>query len=374
MWLEELKQAANINILSCTQVQIIEERSIGFTYEDIRKIHNLSCDAALVTCLVRTSQCKFWEPGYPGGNDTYLSLLDAIKFKSLIIEAANDANCVPTTIAISIAYSLRKERIQKAISILQDIRCNGLISHLDDLCYPSDSWLYHIKQDNGFKIVTPQELDIARRLYCDTIAIHNFFSAFESLLQLKDPRLLLNMDETMCNTKKKLKIIVPQNIKNPLIIKPAQIPHITGVLTVTAFGQYLKPMVILSNKKTLRNLENLESRVFLCSTTSGWMNAECFFIYSIHLIREISLYRISLPSNIRDESILLILDGHISRCNFYALLLLHLSLLHHYESCSLKLLLMLYIKAVLLRTSYPDFVKQVYFHWISKNLWKVHML
>ena len=62
-----------------------------------------------------------------------------------------------------------------------------------------------MKQNVDLKIVSPQELDIARRLYCDISVIHNFFPSFNSILMVKDPRLLLNMDETMYNMKKSSK-------------------------------------------------------------------------------------------------------------------------------------------------------------------------
>lgn len=52
------------------------------------------------------------------------------------------------------------------------------------------------------------------------------------------------------------------------------------------------------------------------------MNHDIFFIWCLLFVCEISVYRLSLPENLRHETILLILDGHKSRGNYYAAKLL----------------------------------------------------
>ena len=56
------------------------------------------------------------------------------------------------------------------------------------------------------------------------------------------------MDETSLSSKKRLKVISQKN-KLPLLIEQPKIPHITGVITVSASGKYFKPVIILPNKK-----------------------------------------------------------------------------------------------------------------------------
>lgn len=72
------------------------------------------------------------------------------------------------------------------------------------------------------------------------------------------------------------------------------------------------------NKRTKRNIEELISECLLASTKSGWMNKDCFVLYSICFCVQISQYRLKLLLNIRNDPILLIVDGHPSRRNFLA--------------------------------------------------------
>ena len=54
------------------------------------------------------------------------------------------------------------------------------------------------------------------------------------------------------------------------------------------------------------------------------MTKNIFIYYCILLVRQISHYRLNLPEGIRDERILLLVDGHPSRYNFRAALILYL--------------------------------------------------
>lgn len=116
---------------------------------------------------------------------------------------------------------------------------------------------------------------------------------------------------------KKLKVLVP-NQKLPLVVSPPVFPHITAVITVCAAGNCMDPLIILPNKRTKRNIEELISECLLASTESGWMNKDCFVLYSICFCAQISQYRLKLPQNIRNDPILLIIDGHPSRRNYLA--------------------------------------------------------
>lgn len=54
------------------------------------------------------------------------------------------------------------------------------------------------------------------------------------------------------------------------------------------------------------------------------MTKKAFLYYSLIFISNISIYRLNLNEKIRNEPILLILDGHASHVNFYAAYLLYL--------------------------------------------------
>lgn len=79
--LNELIWASRNGILSEKQFDIFEKRSKGWTYSSIVSDFKLSGDHAVITCLTRTAQGKFWYPVYIGGNDDYLCDIDKIYFK-----------------------------------------------------------------------------------------------------------------------------------------------------------------------------------------------------------------------------------------------------------------------------------------------------
>ena len=95
----------------------------------------------------------------------------------------------------------------------------------------------------------------------------------------------------------------------------------TACVTINASGGYFKPLVILKNKKTMKGLESF-TRIHFSSSSTGWMNRRIFFWWCLIFITEVSYYRLTLPAEIRDKTILLILDGHSSRLSFYPMLLL----------------------------------------------------
>ena len=88
-------------------------------------------------------------------------------------------------------------------------------------------------------------MDQARRFSCDTESIQKLFN--ENLeLFYRDFRLIFNMDETMIDSKKKLKVILPDKIL-PLVVSPPVFPHITAIITICAAGNCFEPLILLPN-------------------------------------------------------------------------------------------------------------------------------
>lgn len=137
----------------------------------------------------------------------------------------------------------------------------------------------------------------------------------------RDPRLIFNMDETSISAKKRFKVLTLQG-KIPLCCEQAKFPHLTGCVTIGAAGATFKPLLILPNKATIAGLEQLVDRVHISSTSSGWMNKNIFLLYCILFVADTLLYRLSLPKELRNARILLIVDGHKSRINYKAAILL----------------------------------------------------
>lgn len=320
--MNELKLYAFANIISDMQYNILYERAAyGRSYDALIKFYELSCPNVLITCLTRTVQGRRWEKGMGGGGQTYLSDVDYAKFQTIAMNAADDCSCITTATAITIAYKLKKIRRKKAEFILQNLHLPSLCSHLEDVEPPCKTWVKNACIALDLKVVRPQELDIMRRTCCDIVAVENFFSNFLVLLN-RDPHLLLNMDETMLSGKRKLKVIC-RDKGIPLKTTKVQPPHISGAVTVSASGHLFDTFYILPNKKTLRNLESIED-AFLTSSVSGYMNKRLFIIYALFMCSQIQMYRMTLSPALREEPILLILDGHGSRINFTAALIFYI--------------------------------------------------
>ena len=110
----------------------------------------------------------------------------------------------------------------------------------------------------------------------------------------------------------------------PLIPEAIKVPHLTGCVTFTASGYVFELLIILPNKKTLRTLDQYAGLAFFASYAAGWNTMNIFEYYALLLVCQLSQYRMTLPKNLRNERILLLLDGHPSRFTFKACLILYL--------------------------------------------------
>ena len=91
----------------------------------------------------------------------------------------------------------------------------------------------------------------------------------------------------------------------------------TACVTVSASGYVMKPMIILKNKKTMKGLEEVKNLAYFATSPAGWMNKKLFTYWGLIFLAEITTYRLTLPRNLRDQRILLIVDGHKSRANYF---------------------------------------------------------
>ena len=314
--LEELRDLAAREVLSHQQVDVLLARRNKVSYEQIQRQFGLSGATALVHCLVRTASARWWTSGMSGGTDGYLAAPDEARFRDMVQSACDEVNCITSHVALSLALQLQKERISRARRILVGIGCERLLSHLPDPESPSRSWLNGVCSDLKIRICRAQELELARRLFCDRDTIIQWFLQFGTLFD-RPLELLFNMDETYLTSKRILHCLCPDD-RQPLISSLPVTPHITGVVTIHGGGRRIRPMVVLPKKKTLSTLEGFTNYVYLGSSTSGWMTKNLFRFYALTFVSELSLLKLSLPAHLRDEPVLLFLDGHPSRWDFRA--------------------------------------------------------
>jgi hypothetical protein len=131
------------------------------------------------------------------------------------------------------------------------------------------------------------------------------------------------MDETSIDSKKHFKVLCEDG-RLPISCKYTHPPHMTACCCFNAAGTTFRPFIILPSKKTTSGIEEFTGVANFGSTASGWMTKNMFTIWVFFFLSELSLYRLSLPENLRHEKVLLILDGHLSRANLSAMWLLYL--------------------------------------------------
>ena len=319
---EELAQYVTAGTLSKSQFDILRLKLCGASYEHILAQKLASGPCALSHCLRRTCLCLYWCPGLKTGPDPYLCAPDTEKFRELVCEACDDVNCVTTCRALHLAFDLRRERLRRAAKLLLSAGCDRLADGLGDPIPPSRPWLNTVCSNLEIHLCRAQELEAARRIYCDFDAVTQWFVHFSDLFQ-RDPLLLFNMDETQLTTKKHLRVLCPEG-QRPLVTAPPVSPHITAAVTVNAAGYRVRPLIILPNKKTTKTLEGFTHRAYFSSSSSGWMTKNLFRYYAMCFVAELSLIRLQYPKRLREEPVLLFVDGHPSRWDFKACLILWL--------------------------------------------------
>jgi hypothetical protein len=98
---------------------------------------------------------------------------------------------------------------------------------------------------------------------------------------------------------------------------------VTGLYTISAAGVVFKSILILKDLKSLKSLVHYTALTSFASSCSSWITGDVFTMFAIDFCSQLSLYRLSLPSDIADEPVLLLLDGHISQRNITALMVFY---------------------------------------------------
>jgi hypothetical protein len=111
-----------------------------------------------------------------GGRGPYLSPLDMPRFRDEILERVAELNYITRRDALVFAFNLALR--SRRIAVMQLEAANVEIpAEFMGLTSPSPEWLNTIAQELDLKICAPQELETARRCFCDYCAI-SFFRIF----------------------------------------------------------------------------------------------------------------------------------------------------------------------------------------------------
>jgi hypothetical protein len=321
----ELEAAVTKGILSPIQVAILRTRCqqpTMWTYPLLCEHFKIKRDEALRHAIIRTAYGLFWEPGMTGGQDPYLSRIDQSKFRDNVCERAGDLNCITRRDALLLACDLLTQRRKSAASLLR-IAAMKPPDNIMVVEPPSPEWLNGVARELGLKICAPQELESARRQFCDHASIRSFFITFADVIAGRDPRLVFNMDETQLSARKRFRVLTDLG-HLPLVKAESKLPHITGVCTISAAGTVFRPIIILKRLKSLKSLSAFVHLASFASSASGWITGDLFAMFAIDFCAQLSVYRLSLPPELANKSVLLILDGHATRGHLLALLIFSL--------------------------------------------------
>jgi hypothetical protein len=77
-------------------------------------------------------------------------------------------------------------------------------------------------------------------------------------------------------------------------------------------------MMILPPPQKYIDIHQLGRGPYIRQTETGRMNRKVFFFWPFDFYAEMSQYRLLFPQNLRDKSVLLVLDGHLSRLSWEA--------------------------------------------------------
>ena len=307
--------------MSAWQWAICELKAQGHTYAQIReyckqKGQNITNDEALCRCFRKTAKGLYWAPKETkGGGEPYLCREDEQELIMAIQNGANELYACPTDYVLNFAHQLRINRLESAVEFLHGLGCDRLADTINvDVPPPTRQWLCEFCKQKHLSIRCAQRLEGIRRKACDRVRVTRWFQRNAGILQMYDPELILNMDETGLSTNRRFKVVVPEGAAPVVPGTKMQDFHITAMITVSAKGKIFRTGIILANFSNLPEELNEHVQNFdFYSTKSGWVTKEVFELWAMNLAHEVNSWKQQLPSHLRNRRVLLLVDGHGSR-------------------------------------------------------------
>lgn len=300
--------------MSQLQWQIVNAKRQGHAYRDIQVQFQLANQQCISRCLMRAALGLTWDKTHSGGNDSYLAPDDEYILRADINDAVEELNCLSASQVTSLAHNLKLNRALKARIFLLQLGCTKLADAVDTSPEePGRGWISSFCARNNLNITWRETLEETRRLHCTTGRVRRWLSTYRAVIDSYNPMLIFNMDETSLNASMRKYKVVTHGTRG-LKSKMGTNQHITACVTVGMGCPYVKPHIILEDKKRLpHELAEFQLQAHFYSTRSGWMLKETFLQYAINFAADITNWRKSLPGDMRYQRILLIVDGHGSR-------------------------------------------------------------
>lgn len=283
----------------------------------------------IISCIRRSAMGYVWSKGMAGGAEMYLCPEDLENLKIMICSAARDGSPYDTSIMITKAYELKIARYSFAVDFLQAVHVESLIEEFNEKRIhermPVRSWINGVLEDLMASIKTTRFVDVLRIIACTPENIDSYFDLLSEIIERFHPYLIFGADETMLFPSIKRRVVLPSNMRSEFITAQTTLPHFSAMCTHNLFGRSLANFIILPNLKNLPSeIKDFAERgdATFSSSKSGWETKETFLFWTICFINELSVYRQDLPEELREKEALLIMDGHTSRENAFAIQLL----------------------------------------------------
>lgn len=273
---------------------------------------------AIATCISRGALGFKWTKGMGGGDRPYLCPADMELLQQKITECAEGGAQMDATDVLDEASRLKLARTQKALLFLKATNSPNLASEINDYAIepPTRSWLNMVLDKLDAAIKSRRLIDPKRLAACSKALLREYFMLFGNIIADIPKALLLGADETMIDAIKKGKVVVPASVTQALAEGIPNMPHMTAMCCHTVTGKPFTPMIILKELHTCPDeLKEFvgSGLIHLASSPSGWQTRDTFLFWTLCLVNEMSFYRKTLDSSIRDHKALLIMDGHSSR-------------------------------------------------------------
>ena len=283
--------------------------------------HEFISPSAIKTCFRRSALMLYWEKGKLYGNEPFLSEYDLEQLKDYIKNRTKESEPIDSFDLLTEALFIRKERQKQAIQFLKEIKCDLIADDLEqeELEEPVRSWINSHLNELESSIKAARIVDNDRYYSCSPEILNSYFNIARPLLTKTHPALIFGGDETHLDPKIKKKYIIPNEVREFMVrSEPASIPHFSVMLANNCIGQPVPPFIIIPNlekcpKEAEKYIET--GQIWACSSESGWQNRNSFLIWTLNFINWLSCYRLQLDPEIRDQTAVLILDGHNSREN-----------------------------------------------------------
>lgn len=321
--MQELQSLVDFDGVTNQQKWLVSLRVRGIPLNDVCSIwkenfgNNLSKEA-LLTCFKRFAHSRTWLKGSKGGSDFYLCNEDMQKLATEISENARLTQAFDSDGLILRAHQLKLERQQKAIEVLEKLKCNKLAFEERNKIYkqPDRTWVNHVIDEFNSSLSYPVLLDEARFQASTPQHVGSFYAAHGKTIQEVPPALIFTADETMLDTHFIKKIIKPNTMMKYIGQESPEIPHTSAMCCTNVLG-YAMPLFLIIKSRMFfpEELEIIKAtnQFALCSTPSGWMERFTFFFWVLCFLGWYTSYLDSLGPSFMGKTGLLILDGHCSR-------------------------------------------------------------